>query len=101
MDDEDEDISDAELLTRLPQTLWIIDQLQSSTGLYDGDASADAILLRSLIEEAPSKKGKRNICEDIFEVLEKNNGDLSSLKELADYWENSLILPSTILTLFS
>src|SRR5271170_3534451 len=61
----------------------------------------DALLLRTMINEAPSEDGSMNVIEDICDLVEENNEDVRCLSVLADYWENSLLRPSMVPSLSS
>lgn len=64
---------------------------------YDGeDPKRDALLLRVLMNEAPTEEGKTTIAEDIVELVRVSDGDVKSLKSLANYWQASLLRPSKL-----
>ena len=69
--------------------------------LCDSNPVMDALLLRTMINEAPSEDGSMNVIEDICGLVEEKNEDVRCLSVLADYWENSLLRPSMVPSLLS
>lgn len=58
----------------------------------------DAKLLRILIECSPTLRGKLSICNDVRDNF-LQSGSVNTISEVADYYENTLLLPSMLLSL--